>query len=190
MPKYRLKGLTANQEKEFGALKSKFPNHQFLDEIMLARILDPRTFPYSKPDRLYNEVSQKVIQSWKDIGDIFFHLPDHYRKEIISSEAFDRLFSTNILTTLQFETEKKRKHRKQKEASATEDVLFRLYLKFFRIGYFGLANMMPYEFRNYFTAQISPLYGLMRSISEYMERINPKKTNLRKYGFEPVELGA
>jgi len=190
MTERRPKGLTSKQEKELDVIKKTFTGYEFTDYLTLARLRQPKIFPYAKKNRLYKDVSEKIIRSWRNIGDFFHYLPESYRKEIISSKGFESLFMTQIFSTLHNEVSKKRMQRKHKDADVNEETLFRLYQTFLRIGYHGLIKLMPSEFGHYLSNQMEPTINLMRSITEYNERIKKRKRkSLKNIGFKSSELG-
>ncbi len=185
----RPKGLTAKQEKEFDVIKKTYSGYGFTNLLTVARLRQPEIFPYAKQNRLHKEVALKIIQSWEDIADIFHYLPESYRKEVISSKAFDSLFTTQIFSTLEEEVRKKRKQRKHKTANISEETLYRLYLNFFRIGYNGLIKLMPNEFQWYLIDQTQPMFNLMRSISQYTKRITKRKAGVKSFNLEKSQVG-
>ncbi len=190
MTERRLKGLTSLQEKELDVIKKTFTGYEFTDYVTLARLRQPKIFPYAKKNRLYKDVSEKIIRSWRDIGDFFHYLPESYRKQIVASRGFESLFTTQIFSTLQNEVNKKRRQRKHKQADVDEETLFKLYQTFLRIGYRGLVSLMPSGFGYYLSDQMEPMMGLMRSITAYNERIGKRKRkSFKNIGFKSTEIG-
>jgi len=178
------------QNKVLNELRNTHPDFVLCTPENHCRLIFPKIFPISNESRFYNERCQEILQTWKDIGDVFHRFPDIYQKKMIASRAFRSLFETQIFSTLDNEA---RKNLRKKKLTASEEknmaLLIKLYTDFFRIGLNGLIRLMPSEFTHLLSEQVKPIVDNMFAINDYTRRIAPEKAKLSLFPFTKPELG-
>ncbi len=157
----------AQQEYLLSALKQTFPKLKLVSYEDLARLRDPKLFPYKNKSRLYNRVKDNIMQALFDFDYTFHHLPSSDRREIMSS----RNFTDFMKMIIRFSSDVKKL---QKLDESEKAFAFVIYQNFFTMGIEGLIATMPEEFRPYLQNQIKPIMFLMQSIAKHSQRVNPK----------------
>ncbi len=182
------KRRTTLRDSVLDELEKTHPDFKLCNREDLARLRKPEIWTISNKARFYNEISEKILQAWDDISNVFYLLPESYQMKLIISKEFESLFTNNILSYLTQEMKKKERKNKLKESDEII-LLYELYSKFFRIGYHGLNDLMPPEFFYIFNKQTQETFSLMRAITSYGERIAPAKAKRAKFPFSPHEVG-
>jgi len=160
----------SKQEAVLEQLKKTYSEYKLTNILTLARLREPKIFPYSNKIRIYNEVSKKIIQSFNDIQVAYSTLPLSYRNKIVANPAFHRLFTDEIFPSL------RKKEQKKKSTEESNDYeSFIIYQTMFSIGLEGLIKNMPTGFQNYLSNQIKPLMQLMESITFFYRNTTGKK---------------
>ncbi len=173
MPLTKIQRLSL--EKELDNIKNTYPKMKLIKPEEFGRLWKPDTFPYPNKNRLYREVSDKIIQSLLDFHYAFFKLPDSYKSEILLSPEFStvmtNVFSAGQIEKLRIEEEYPKLPNEEPDNTFSTD----LYQKFFNIGLEGLIKTMPQDFRPYLIEQIKPLMMLMLSISRFSKTAKSKE---------------
>jgi hypothetical protein len=137
--------------------------------------------------RFYREKCNKILSTWSDISSIFHLLPKSYQKKLIASRQFESLFQTQILSTLQNEVQTKEFQKKLQETNKEYLVLQQLYSNFLTIGLQGITKLMPLEFHNIIQSKINEIFELIQMITQYTNRIAPRKAKLKNFPYSIKE---
>jgi hypothetical protein len=145
-------------DKELDSIKKTYPKMKLIEHIEYGRLSNPEKFPYKHQNRLYREVTNKILQSLLDFHYAFKNLPSSYKEEILLSSEFSS-FMYNIFSVGQLEKPKK-------EESKDNLITTELYQKFFNIGLDGLIRTLPQDYSSYLKIEMKPLLLLMLAISK------------------------
>ena len=156
-----------HMKEELESIKTTYRKMKLIKPEEFARLWKPDIFPYSNKNRLYREVTDKILQNFYDFHYAFEKLPDSYKDDILSSGQFGG-FMGKITTHMEYKNWKKGKH------SPIKVISYNLYLKFFTIGIQGLISTMPNEFRSYLENELNPILSLMNSIVKVLKIDIPK----------------
>jgi len=109
------KPLTARQEKGIKGYKNNLPTHRDSEILLLMRIREPKTFPYSKPYELYNKSAQLITEKLSYIMMIWYYLPKKLQQSILTDTNFLRFVTEDILAPMENELKKKQGLKKKRQ---------------------------------------------------------------------------
>lgn len=152
-------------------LKDTYPTFKTTKWINLLRLREPRYFPYENNARLQKEVTEDVIQIFKELNGFIYYLEPSYRMKIFKDSAFVNFIQQEYLNM----KEKKSKKKDKNEIDTGKLYAYQTYLNFFNIGLEGLFKTIPDEFKDEWVSQIRPMFKLMQSISKLSTRLTGDK---------------
>ena len=165
------KGLSTKQEGKLDDLKKTFPVYKLTSHLNLARLRLAKDFPYEQQSRLCREVTQNILQYFRDFQVVYHHLPLSYRLKIISDDSFNRCFTDDVIPTLK---SKERKSKKPADKAESYES-YVMSANLFTIGLENLINSMPTEFQSYLIREVTPLMQLMHSIASFYRKTTGKQ---------------
>ena len=168
-------------------IKNAYLGFKLCSHEHLCTLRDPVLFPNTDMSRFYRERCTEILSTWSDISSIFHLLPKSYQKKLIASREFERLFQSQILSTLQNEVQDKEWKNKLDETNKEYLVLQQLYSNFLTIGLEGITKLMPLEFHNIIQGKIDEVFELIQMITMYSNRIAPRKAKLKNFPFSVKE---
>jgi len=160
-------------------LSNTHPEFRTTKRMSLLRLREPKNFPYKNMPRLYDEVTDDLIEVFHELNSYFYHLPVKNRMKIFQSIDFNRFVTSEWLQTLQaYDVQnaelkktkaksRKDKTKKKKEYDVNQALSYQNYQNMFNIGLEGLIKSMPQEFQSYISEQLKPMFKLMQSISRF-----------------------
>jgi len=184
------KGLTAKQEKEFDGFKKDFSRYKLSNLLDLARFIRPEIFPYSKQNRLKRDMKNGILEHLNDIEVIMSRLSKKHKKEILTHDQFYRTLNQFIETARTIQTKPIIQTKKGKKEivgyevqKITEDNLISvvMFQNFFNIGFQGLIDTMPLEFRDYLISQAKPIVQLMYAMTKQYNSLSRNKIPMPKF---------
>ena len=168
-------------------IKNAYLGFKLCSHEHLCTLRDPVLFPNTDMSRFYRERCTEILSTWSDISSIFHLLPKSYQKKLIASREFERLFQSQILSTLQNEVQDKEWKNKLDETNKEYLVLQQLYSNFLTIGLEGITKLMPLEFQNIIKKKLDEVFELMQMVTQYSNRIAPRKAKLKNFPFSVKE---
>ena len=178
---------SSSNEHVFEEIEKTYSDVTLCSVTNLIHLKYPKRYPPTHPSRFYNERAEEILKSWRDCSAYFHYLPKQTQRKIIASREFERLFQTQILSTLQDEVQTKEFQKKLKHADKELATLQQLYRHFLEIGLTGYVNLMPTEFKNIINKKLDEVFELMQMITQYNKRIAPKKSKLTYFPFSVKE---
>jgi hypothetical protein len=160
-------------------LSNTHPEFRTTKRMSLLRLREPKNFPYKNMPRLYDEVTDDLIEVFHELNSYFYYLPVKNRMKIFQSVDFNRFVTSEWLQTLHAydvqnaelkktkSKSRKDKTKKKKEYDVNQALSYQNYQNMFNIGLEGLINSMPQEFQSYISEQLKPMFKLMQSISRF-----------------------
>jgi len=160
-------------------LSNTHPEFRTTKRMSLLRLREPENFPYKNMPRLYDEVTDDLIEVFHELNSYFYHLPVKNRMKVLQSDNFNRFVTSEWLQTLQAydvqnaelkktkSKSRKDKTKKKKEYDVNQALSYQNYQNMFNIGLEGLIKSMPQEFQSYISEQLKPMFKLMQSISRF-----------------------
>jgi len=167
------------QNVEIKWLINTHPEFRTTKRMNLLRLRDPKKYPYKNMPRLYDDVTDDVVEVFHELNSYFYYLPVKNRMKIFQSESFNRFVTSEWLSTLQSydiqnaelkkskSKSRKTKTKQKKEYDVNQALSYQSYQNMFNIGLEGLIKSMPQEFQNYISSQLKPMFKLMQSISRF-----------------------
>ena len=174
---------TARQDKVSSEIEKTYSGFKLYPLEDLCTFRDPILFKRSDMSRFYREKCDTILSTWSDISSIFHLLPKSYQKKLIASREFERLFQSQILSTLQNEVQDKEWKNKLDETNKEYLVLQQLYSNFLTIGLEGITKLMPLEFQNIIKKKLDEVFELMQMVTQYSNRIAPRKAKLKNFPY-------
>lgn len=174
------KRQTARIERELNRLKKDFPVYTLTNHLDLGRFLKPEIFEYSNQIRLKRMFKDRMIEQFKDLEIVFQNLSNKHKKEILTSEQFLKMIDVLLDNASQVRLKRIVEKNKDKVRFEMQDNIDDLssavmYQNFFNIGFEGLIESMPYEFREYLITQVKPITQLMYAITKNYNKISKGK---------------
>ena len=160
-------------------LSNTHPEFRTTKRMSLLRLREPKNFPYKNMPRLYDEVTDDLIEVFHELNSYFYFLPVKNRMKIFQSIDFNRFVTSEWLQTLQaYDVQnaelkktkaksRKGKAKQKKEYDVNQALSYQNYQNMFNIGLEGLIKSMPQEFQSYISEQLKPMFKLMQSISRF-----------------------
>jgi len=160
-------------------LSNTHPEFRTTKRMSLLRLREPKNFPYKNMPRLYDEVTDDLIEVFHELNSYFYFLPVKNRMKIFQSIDFNRFVTSEWLSTLEANDvqnaelkktkskSRKDKTKKKKEYDVNQALSYQNYQNMFNIGLEGLIKSMPQEFQSYISEQLKPMFKLMQSISRF-----------------------
>lgn len=160
-------------------LSNTHPEFRTTKRMSLLRLREPKNFPYKNMPRLYDEVTDDLIEVFHELNSYFYYLPVKNRMKIFQSIDFNRFVTSEWLQTLEANDvqnaelkktkakSRKDKTKKKKEYDVNQALSYQNYQNMFNIGLEGLIKSMPQEFQSYISEQLKPMFKLMQSISRF-----------------------
>ena len=160
-------------------LSNTHPEFRTTKRMSLLRLREPKNFPYKNMPRLYDEVTDDLIEVFHELNSYFYFLPVKNRMKIFQSIDFNRFVTSEWLQTLHaYDVQnselkktkaksRKDKTKKKKEYDVNQALSYQNYQNMFNIGLEGLIKSMPQEFQSYISEQLKPMFKLMQSISRF-----------------------
>ncbi len=167
------------QNVEIKWLINTHPEFRTTKRMNLLILRDPKKYPYKNMPRLYDDVTDDVVEVFHELNSYFYYLPVKNRMKIFQSESFNRFVTSELLSTLQSydiqnaelkkskSKSRKTKTKQKKEYDVNQALSYQSYQNMFNIGLEGLIKSMPQEFQNYISSQLKPMFKLMQSISRF-----------------------
>lgn len=170
------------QRKELDNIKNTHPNLKVINHLEFARLFKPEIFVYPNQNRLFRQVTDKIIQSLDDFFYAFKKLPQSYKEEIILNPEFSSMINM-VFSAGQITRQTKRERDKTKE-DENNSITTDIYQKFFNIGLEGLIKTLPYEFGPYLKSEMKPLLLLMLAISKTTTTKKPISLEFPKWVYD------
>ena len=192
------KKQTAREEKELDEFKKSFPKYKLSSMINLARYVNAEKFKIegksaskvSSKDRLDRIMKSGIIEHLNDIEVVMSRLSKKHKREILTHDQFNRTLDQFFSIAREIQTKPVIKTKKGKKEivgyelqTATEDNLSSviMFQNFFNIGFEGLINTMPPEFRDYLISQAKPIVQLMYAMSKQYNSLSRNKIPMPKF---------
>ena len=184
------KRLTAKQEKELREFRKSFPRYKLSKLLDLARFIRPEIFPFYKKNKLNRDMKNGIIEHLNDIEVIMSRLSKKHKREILTHDQFNRTLDQFFSIARQIQTKPIIKTKKGKKEivgyelqTATEDNLSSviMFQNFFNIGFQGLIDTMPNEFRDYLISQTKPIVQLMYAMTKQYNSLSRNKIPMPKF---------
>lgn len=160
----------SKQEQILNNIKKTYPEPNITSQRNIAKLREPKHFPYKNKPRLYDEVVCDILKAFHELNGYFYYLPLSYRIKIINDPDFLRFLEEGIL-----EDTLKKKDSKEDFDNLAKQESFQLYSNLFNIGIEGLFRTMPSEFHSHLASQLKPIFSLMQSISLYSQDVTGSK---------------
>ena len=160
-------------------LSNTHPEFRTTKRMSLLRLREQKNVPYKNMPRLYDEVTDDLIEVFHELNSYFYYLPVKNRMKIFQSIDFNRFVTSEWLQTLEANDvqnaelkktkakSRKDKTKKKKEYDVNQALSYQNYQNMFNIGLEGLIKSMPQEFQSYISEQLKPMFKLMQSISRF-----------------------
>ena len=131
-----------------------------------------------------------IIEHLNDIEVVMSRLSKKHKREILTHDQFNRTLDQFFSIAREIQTKPIIKRKKGKKEivgyelqTATEDNLSSviMFQNFFNIGFQGLIDTMPNEFRDYLISQAKPMVQLMYAMTKQYNSLSRNKIPMPKF---------